>query len=60
MDGSWNNLGPMLTTGKITRANMEKGEDVIDVGGMVRIIMCKLVDGDDIPIMGEHHHYCDD
>jgi hypothetical protein len=35
---------------------MNKGEDVIDVGGMVRLVMCKLVDGDDLPIMGEHHH----
>ena len=35
---------------------MNKGEDVIDVGRMVRLIMCKLVDGDDLPIMGEHHH----
>jgi hypothetical protein len=22
---------------------------------MVRLVMCKLVDGDDLPIMGEHH-----
>jgi hypothetical protein len=34
---------------------MDKGEDVIDVGRMVRLIMCKLVDGDDLPIMREHH-----
>ena len=34
---------------------MEKGEDVIDVGRMVRLVMCKLVDGDNLPIMGEHH-----
>jgi hypothetical protein len=34
---------------------MDKGEDVIDVGEMVRLVMCKLVDGDDLPIMGEHH-----
>lgn len=34
---------------------MNKGDDVMDVGGMVRLVMCKLVDGDDIPIMGEHH-----
>jgi hypothetical protein len=34
---------------------MDKGEDVIDVGRMVRLVMCKLVDGDDLPIMGEHH-----
>jgi hypothetical protein len=34
---------------------MNKGEDVIDVGEMVSLVMCKLVDGDDLPIMGEHH-----
>jgi hypothetical protein len=34
---------------------VDKGEDVINVGGMIRLIMCKLVDGDDFPIMGEHH-----
>ena len=35
---------------------MNKGEDVINVGRMVRLVMCKLVNGDDLPIMGEHHH----
>jgi hypothetical protein len=23
---------------------------------MVRLVMCDLVDGDDFPIVGEHHH----
>jgi hypothetical protein len=31
------------------------GEDVIIVGGMIRLVMCKLVDGDNFPVMGEHH-----
>jgi hypothetical protein len=34
---------------------MNKGDDVTDVGGMVRLVMCKLVNGDNLPIMGEHH-----
>jgi hypothetical protein len=34
---------------------VEKREDVINVGGMIRLVMCKLVDGDNLPIMGEHH-----
>jgi hypothetical protein len=41
--------------GKIIRANMNKGDDVTDVGGMVRLVMCQLVNGDDLPIVGEHH-----
>jgi hypothetical protein len=35
---------------------VDKGENVINVGGMIRLVMCKLVDGDDFPIVGEHHH----
>jgi hypothetical protein len=23
---------------------------------MIRLVMCKLVDGDDFPVMGEHRH----
>jgi hypothetical protein len=34
---------------------MDKRQDVIDVGIMVRPIMCNLVNGDDFPIVGEHH-----
>jgi hypothetical protein len=34
---------------------MDKREDVINVGGMIRLVMCKLANGDDFPIMGEHH-----
>jgi hypothetical protein len=40
---------------KIIRATSNKGEDVINVGGMIRLIMCKLVDREDFPVMGEHH-----
>jgi len=35
---------------------VNKGKNVIDVGRMVRLIMCNLFDGDDFPIMGEHDH----
>jgi hypothetical protein len=31
---------------------VDKGENVINVGGMIRLIMCKLVDGYDFPIVG--------
>jgi hypothetical protein len=34
---------------------VDKRKNVIDVGGMVRFIMCNLVNGDDFPIVGEHH-----
>jgi hypothetical protein len=35
---------------------VDKGENVINVSGMIRLIMCKLLDGDDFPVVGEHHH----
>ena len=34
---------------------MDKREDVINIGRMIRLVMCKLVDSDNFPIMGEHH-----
>jgi hypothetical protein len=41
---------------KIIRASDNKREDVINFGRMIRLIMCKLVDGDDFHMIGEHHH----
>jgi hypothetical protein len=34
---------------------VEKKENLINVGRMVRLVMCDLVDGDDFIIVGEHH-----
>ena len=37
------------------RISVNKGQDIIDVGGRARLIMRHLVDSDDLPIVGEHH-----
>jgi hypothetical protein len=34
---------------------MNNREDVINVVRIIRLIMCKLVDGDNFPVMGKHH-----
>ena len=34
---------------------MDKGENVNNVGIMVRLVICDLVDGEYFPIVGEHH-----
>jgi hypothetical protein len=34
---------------------VDKGENVINVGGMIRLVMCNLFDGDDFPLVGKHH-----
>jgi len=36
----------------IIQASADKRKDVIDIGGIISLIMCDLVDGDDFPIVG--------
>jgi len=50
------NFGTYVDDRKSIRASGEKGENVINVGRMIRLVIYKLVDGDDFPVMGEHHH----
>jgi len=49
------NFGSHVDEQKIIRASANKRETVINIGGMIMLIMCKLVDGDEFPILGEHH-----
>ena len=49
------NFGTHINDLIIIHSSADKGKNVINVGRMVRLVICNLFDGDDFPIVGEHH-----